>query len=302
MLKKRRDKRAAAVVLAGLSLVALTLLLQSVWAHRGGFFVPDYPQIEIAELLAKNQLLPQDYRTLFEQTGLGKQAVDALRSDKAKGNAQILRYQQTFFAPRSVKCAPMLGWFTREDILVDERGNPCYAPPYATLQPGDILVSLSTHSMGWNHGHAGLVLDGNVLLESRVLGENSIYSDVHSFRHYSNYAVLRIKDQPPQAIEQAVKFAQKSLYDVPYRLTAGLFGDKMTAIESKAFGLQCAYLVWYSWQQFDVDLDTRGGRLVTPLDLLLSERVEIVQVYGMNPRRLNQPAFASQAKTTFPRK
>ena len=103
------------------------------------------------------------------------------------------------------------------------------------------------------------------------------------WRTYANYIVLRVKDISSQLAEAVVEFSKQYLFDTPYRLTAGLVGEKAIAQESNSFGLQCAYLVWYAWQNFEVDLDSDGGRLVSPLDILLSDRVEVVQIYGINP-------------------
>ena len=69
-----------------------------------------------------------------------------------------------------------------------------------------------------------------------------------------------------------------------YHLTAGLIGDKFQDADSPWFGLQCAYLPWYAWKAAGVDLDSDGGRLVSSYDLLHSDQVEIVQLFGIDPR------------------
>lgn len=183
---------------------------------------------------------------------------------------------------KDVVCAPLLGWFTREDRVVAEGANDFR---FADLQPGDILVTLSTHSLGWRHGHAALVLDEETTLESAVWGTDSSYGKVESWKRYSGVAVLRVKDVTPEKGAQVAAYAKEELYGVPYHLSAGFIGAKAPDTEAPYFGVQCAYLVWYAWNCFGYDLDGDGGRLVTATDLLCSELLEVVQVYGMDPRK-----------------
>ena len=51
--------------------------------------------------------------------------------------------------------------------------------------------------------------------------------------------------------------------------------------ENPLQGTHCAHLVWYAYKQFGYDLDSDGGRIVTPRDLYESPMLEIVQIYGM---------------------
>ena len=112
-------------------------------------------------------------------------------------------------------------------------------------------------------------------------------------------------------------FAQANLLDVPYRLTAGLWGEKLPwqAKERAAAlggeqtaaapadeavlvnpdqkrkdtsllgGTQCAHLIWSAFAAAGYDIDSDGGWLVTPRDLARSPLLEVVQVYGVDPRK-----------------
>lgn len=243
-------------------------LLQTSIAHRNGYFQPEYPRVTLNE--------ESDYSTLFLQTGLGKAAVDKLLE---KGDFQtILNVQNAFFSKDTVTCIPVIGWFTKSDRVSKQD-----SAPLVDLQPGDILLSLSTHSLGWNHGHAGLVLNETSVLECTSWGKNSEIKGVEHWRNYSNYVVLRVQGVTKEMQNRVVSFAKENMCDVPYRLTAGFFGEKALSTENQAFGLQCAYLVWYAWQEFGYDLDSDGGRLVTMQDILESQQLEIVQIYGINP-------------------
>ena len=267
-----KPNRKRKIFLLGLTFLAAFLLLfygaQRFWAHRAGYFVPDYDRVVLRE--------DADYKTIFLQTGLGRPAAEKLL---AAGDFEtILHAQDAFFAPPEAQCTPLLGWFTREDRL-EAPGTPL-----VDLQPGDILVTLSTHSAGWRHGHAGLAIQDGITLESIVLGTNSTLIHSAHWNTYSNYAVLRLKNITPELQQQVVDYSMEHLLGIPYRLTSGLFFPKAPAPEEGHFGLHCSYLVWYAWNQFSYDLDSDGGRLVSANDLLNSELLEVVQIYGMDPR------------------
>ena len=264
------------------------LLAQTLVAHRPGtFFTPDYAQEDLSTLLAQDSLSDSDYQTLFLQTGLGRSAVDRLLSAGEAGRAAIRQIQATFFADYTITCDPLLGWFTREDHLKDASGQTVYAPELVDLQPGDILITLSTHSLGWRHGHAGLVVeteDGLAALECVVLGTNSRVVSLDHWRNYSNVAVLRVKGLDAEGRKEAADYAMEHLLDIPYHLSAGFLGPKAPDPDSFYFGLQCSYLVWYAWNAMGYDLDSDGGRLASSYDLLHSDLLEVVQLYGMDPR------------------
>lgn len=177
----------------------------------------------------------------------------------------------------SVQCVPLLGWFTRED----RRTVP--GPALTDLRPGDILVTLSTHTAGWRHGHAGLVIDGDTVLECAVLGQDSRLTNVEHWNTYSCYAVLRVRDAGEEQGRSVAEYAMEHLLGVPYRLTIGLWDEKAPGTDSTGFGLHCIYLPWYAWKQFRYDLDGDGGRVVTAADLLASPLLEVVQSHGMDP-------------------
>lgn len=177
----------------------------------------------------------------------------------------------------NVECIKLLGWFTMEDRVSQED-----ATPPRNLQAGDILVTLSTHSLGWRHGHVGLVLDTERVLECVTLGEKSHIVKTKHWGTYSNYVVLRVRGVTEEERHQVAEYAKTYLCNVPYQLTAGLFGEKAPEVDNENFGMQCAYLAWYAWNHFGYDLDGDGGRIVTAQDLLQSEKVEVVESLGMD--------------------
>lgn len=267
---KRRLRRWVLRILVGFIIVyILIIVLQKFIAHREGFFSPDYQKIDISE--------KSDYEQIFTQTGLGRSAIDKLIS---QGKFQVvLDTQNAFFRARDVECVSLLGWFTREDRIKEEK-----AVPLVDLQPGDIILTLSTHSLGWRHGHAGLVLDEDSVLECVTLGKDSVIVDASHWSTYSDFAVLRVKGIGEELQEEVASYAKENLCGVPYHLSSGFIGEKAPELEAPQFGMHCSYLVWYAWNHFGYDLDSDGGRLVTSYDLLHSDYLEVVQIYGMDPR------------------
>lgn len=279
------------LILAPMLVLAVVLLLQGPFAHRTPPFVPDYPQSDLTALLAQESLTDGDYETLLLQTGLGRPAVDKLLTYGDIGKAQILDTQTAFFAPVTVVCDELCGPFTKEDHMVDAGGQTVWAPPLVDLQQGDILLTFSTHSFGWRHGHAGLVVDDQgegITLEAALIGTDSMQMPASHWRNYSNYLVLRLKDVTPELQSSIASYSVEYLLGIPYHLTSGFLGPKAPEVDAPWFGVQCDYLVWYAFQHFGYDLDGDGGRLVTTTDLALSPLLEVVQVYGIDPRLLPQ--------------
>lgn len=285
-VKRSKFKSITFVVIECIAIITILLYFaQAFFAHRYGNFTPEYNKIEITYILDKDKLQKQDYETLLLQTGLGKSAIDYLIENDNNYRNTIKQYQNYFFDQKHIKCEPLLGIFTREDILLNDKSQEIEIP-FIDIRPGDVIVTTSTHSAGWRHGHSALVLGKGRTLESTVLGSNSVVSKLSDWQRYSNFAVLRVKNSTKGYGLSVAEYAYNNLVDIPYRLTSGLWGDKAKMLTAPTFGLQCGYLVWYAWQANGVDLDSDGGRLVTPNDILHSQQLEVVQLFGMDPREL----------------
>lgn len=260
----------ALIILAVLAAIAAgaVLALQKYYAHISEPFTPYYERVE----LTKNT----NHQIIFLQTGLGKPVVEKLIEEDRFD--EILKAQDIFFTSPDVKCREMIGHFTMEDVLASGERVPFY-----DLRAGDILVTLSTHSAGWRHGHAALVITDDILLECRQLGTKSSFEDLDYWEDYSNYAVLRVKGASAELGETVKNYSMENLCRVPYNLLSGVIGPKAPPADSKTFGLYCTNLMWYAWYQQGIDLDSDGGKIVTANDLLHSENVEIVQLFGMDP-------------------
>ncbi len=271
--KSKKWQKFIIIFISVLVFVAFFLfLLQKFWAHRDGYFVPDYGRVELTE--------NSDYETIFLQTGLGRPAAEKLIADGDFNT--VLEAQELFFDPPEAECTPLLGWFTREDRLETP------GPDLVDLRPGDILITLSTHSLGWRHGHAGLVIDSETTLECAVLGTDSKCFYNKDWNNYSGYAVLRLRDAPEDIGQEIADYGTSELTGIPYHLSSGFLGPKAPDPDDPQFGLHCSYLIWYAYDHFGFDLDSDGGRLASSYDILHSDLLEVVQVYGMDPRQFTE--------------
>ena len=169
----------------------------------------------------------------------------------------------------AAECRP-LSLFVREERL--PAGRKHTLPP---LQNGDILLTTCTHSFGWRHGHAALVVDSRTgtTLEAVTPGTPSSLGRVPDWETYPSLTVLRLKHADKEIGQAVADFAQETLLGLPYCLTSGWGRSKSP---SPPTGSQCAYLVWYAYFQFGYDLDSDGGKLVTVADLAASPLLETV--------------------------
>lgn len=279
----KRKKRIAAAILALAFVAALWIFLQHILPHFDPPFVPDYPALDLQNTLAKPTLDSEDYRLLFLQTGLARPAIDDLLELGEDGVHQIMETQKAFMGHPGQAPCEALGITTREHRFLDENGSLRSMVPLAPLKNGDILVTLSTHTAGWSHGHAGLVVDAQrgITLESVVLGSLSSEMNVNHWRSYSTLAVLRPRADDEKR-QQVAELAREHLNEIPYSLVSGVFGEKLQPLDG-AHSAHCGYLPWCAWMWVGLDLDGDGGRIAAPEDFLHSPNVEVVQVFGFDP-------------------
>ncbi|MBO7297699.1 MAG: hypothetical protein J6U60_01475 [Clostridia bacterium] len=239
------------------------------------YWSPNYEKIDILPLLQKDERTEEDYRILYEQTGLTKIGIDGLLAeDKME---RILKIQAYFFS----KPALDVVHFAPFTYLEEVDG----VAPLALLEDGDILVSATTRVSWWRYGHSALVVDGDdgVILEALEPGSKSRCSQASTMANLSNFMILRPKLDKSLRKEVA-EYALENLRGVPYRLTVGVLSKKYNPDTIK--GTQCAHLVWYAYKKFGVDLDSNGGGIVKPQDMALSAQVEVVQAFGFDLDKL----------------
>lgn len=254
----------------------------------------DYEQKDLKVLILENDLDDELYHELFLQTGLGKDAVDTViydvfneksydRNNDEAINALIVKlssYQKDFFVEREVECEK-IGIITFEEHLKRNKGNFDGNFNIPDLRAGDIVITKNTHSLGWRHGHSGLVIDGEngKTLEAVLWGEDSTVQDIDKWKDFPTFILLRPKAENKIDGEEIVAIAKSKMKGITYGLFTGI-PFKYTEDVKKT---QCAHLIWYPYFEKGIDIDYDGGWLVTPKDIANSGYFDVVQVYGVNP-------------------
>lgn len=242
-------------------------------------------------------LSTEDYKRMLYQTGLGKPAVDEILKEAGAVTPSVLiqleQFQKDFFAPVKV-LSTKIGIITFEEKIINDNQKEIKGFNFTKLKKGDILISKSTHSTGWRHGHSAIVIDADnqETLEAILLGYNSTVQSMDKWRSYPSFILLRLRGDAQgettipaeKAADYAARFAEKYINDIPYGLMTG-FLNKAEDPEKLA-ETQCAHLVWYAYHNVGFDIDSDGGWLVTPKDIANSKLLEVVQIYGVDPAEI----------------
>lgn len=239
---------------------------------------------DISPLLSKQDLTDEDYRTLLEQTGLGKIAIDALYKEDPRRQS-LYHYQQQFLNP-PLSESTNLNPFTKEQLFVDADGMPTPGFTLAPFEEGYVLITKSTRTFGFRHGHSAIVVDKEqgLTLEAFSIGETSGTNDIHEWTMYDSFMMLKLKDASPSMLKEIAQYANTYQNNKTYQLFSGLInkftpGDQLRTTH-------CSQLVWQPFMAFGYDIDATGGLIVTPKDISNSPLFEIVQIYGFDPDEL----------------
>lgn len=250
--------------------------ITDIWAYN------DAEEISITEWSAVydklengDSLTEKDYDLIFSQTGLGKPSVDNFADNPEK----IEEYREYYLADKDYKCVRE-GVFACHEYITDTEGNAIQNPPFVNLQNGDIIITLSIHSLGWRHGHAAIVVDAEkgTTAQAVMIGEKSAFGHIGEWRDFPLVAVLRPKNVNTEIIDEVVEFTEEKLIGIDYSLMSGILSGRDENIIPTT--THCAHYVWYAYKCFGIDIDSNGGRIVTPKEILHSENLEVVQVFG----------------------
>lgn len=308
--KTKLSRRIIALITAAIFVAVLGLTFLGFyiyfWTLHGKLQVwrPDYDMLSTTELWTiyqKESLSDEDYRILFEQTGLTKVGIDRAKAQK-RGWLKVLATQQSYFKERGV--APALYAPLICTDFVD--GDPAEV---TFLERGDIIISSATHFSGFKIGHSAIVTDGyfGLIYQSNQVGIANGYATVSEmFSSRINFMVLRIKpeffsengvddDSYRNNLNRVTKYIETQFTDVPYSVFTGVF-TKKDGMRSTS----CSHLLWYGFKHFDdprpgeesntgkynLDLDSNGRLLAMPKDIAQSPYVELVQTYGFDPAKM----------------
>lgn len=271
------------IILIIISILALSDKLIVLSRLKDSHESPNYKFVNIDSILNKEKLDIGDYKFLFLQTGLAPKAIDTLLEDNINGKKKIKNIQKNFF--KSVDVLPnKIALFTYEETISSDINKKVYNTELAPYKEGYILLTKSTYTCGWRHGHAALITDSKdgYILEAAIVGQKPQFSDIKKFLLYPNFILLKPKNFNDNQLKQISSFASKNLLDIPYRISSGILIPKY--IKNKLpIGTQCSHLVWYTYKVFGIDIDSNKGLIVTPNDIANSDNLEIVQIYGINP-------------------
>ena len=282
---KTRILRISATILLTVAAVISLMLLSMAAIEPKAHIYPDYPVADLDPVLRKDSS-PRRITICCTSGESRKPAVDDIRELYGDWRERLLRFQHNFFRKIDYVCeknSPI----SREEAIVDEQGNYAHGTELAPVHEGYIFVTKSSHTYGWRNGHAALVVDAQNgrTLESAVLGQNSSIQDIGKWTVYPNFMLLRPKRAAYEEMQEIALTALELLNDIPYSLTIGIFSPK-SADRDKIKGTHCSHLIWQAYSYFGYDLDSDGGMIVTPKDIANSPYLEIVQVYGVDPRSI----------------
>lgn len=283
---KSRGCNVLIIIVAGIFLMIGCLEVSAALTEPYAHIAQDYPQADIVPVLSQKQLSEADYETLYYQTGLGKPAIDELRDSSPDSAQRILRFQENFFSDINYVCeknSPI----SKEESVIDKNGSYVNGTELAPLHNGDILITKSSHTYGWRNGHAALIVDEaqGLTLESVVLGTDSCLQDINKWTSYPNFMLLRLQGASPELLNEIAQSALKNLNGIPYDLTIGLLSPKFSKA-GEISRTHCSHLVWEAFRLYDYDLDSDGGMIVTPKDIANSPSLEVVQVFGVDPKKI----------------
>lgn len=272
-------KKLAILSLIMAILLSLYGILSVVTLHNNASFSPDYSRVDLDEILNKTDFSEDDYKTLFYQTGLGKYAIDSIKGT-ADFKERVKEYQQLFFKQTDYTCSRE-AITTNMEYFVDAEGEYIHGFKMFDVKDGYVLIMESSHSFGWRHGHAGIVVsNGNAVLEAPIIGQPTQKYMISTWTKYPTFIMLRLKDTSDAKLKEIALDAEKYLDDSVYNPLAGVFKkDQGQSPDS----VQCAYLVWYAFFNHGIDIDSDGGNIVTVKDIKDSDLFEVVQIYGYNP-------------------
>lgn len=277
---KKVKKAHKTILLKVVVVMVAILLIVKILDHYGSTdSPPEYPDYEFVDLdetinfhnIYRGIIDEKTEKMLFLQTGLGEEGIQELLEEcnsLEDFRSDLKEYQKQLFSGTGKK-------------------------KMVSLKEGDVLVSMSQRLCFYPHGHAAIVIDGeeNQILEARSYVAGSCVCKQEKWSKLSSFVVLRLKEDVAEKFideanenpaECAAIYAKENLDGLEYSLLKDLRPITDTTPEYT----QCAHLVWYAYYVNGLDIDENRGLIIKPKDFLESDVLEIVQVFGINPKEL----------------
>ncbi len=239
-------------------------------------YVPQVQKQDLTPILNQSTFTEADYNTLFEQTGVTKPLIDEMRT-MPNFIEKMELFQDNYLKEVSVT-SEYLPPVTTSEIL-DASQSGFQLGPYHN---GYVLLTQSTYTANWRHGHAGIVIDEvrGITLEALNPGTYSMEQPISKWQYYPTVKMLRLKDVPQSTLDDIAEYAATHLKGLPYNILA----DKNQGEEP--YETHCSLLVWQAFNHFGYDLDATGGLFVSPKNMAMSPLLELLQIYGFNPNEV----------------
>lgn len=242
-------------------------------------YTPQVEALDLEPLLNQETFSPADYNLLFEQTGLGQPIIDELHST-TDFKEKILSFQADYL--KEVKTySEYLPPVTVCEMVGDAKdSNHTAAFQLAPYHNGYLFFTKSTFTMNWRHGHIGIVTDEvrGITVEALNPGYPSMEQDVSKWIYYPTFKMMRLKDVPLSKLNTISQYADNYLKGLPYNILASKVQDPIT-------DTHCSLLIWQAFKAFGYDLDATGGLLVSPKNIASSPLLEVLQIYGFDPKK-----------------
>ena len=257
-------------VFAAIIAIGIVLYSGMIVDHQSLQWVPDYEQQSIDEIILKTELSQEDYDVIYKQTGITKVGVDNLISNDKL--SLLVDLQKQLFEHKEV-VTDMFAPF----ICQHEVGESLTTVP---LRNGDIIVTDTTHLSFFTIGHAAMVIDAKNGLVLNAIGydSKSQVMSIDEMINRPNMIILRPKLSEDEC-QNIVDYALTELHNKDYSITVGILSEKFPDEIQKT---HCSHMIWAAYKHAGIDLDVNGGAVVMPMDLVSSEYVDIIQIYGFD--------------------
>lgn len=260
-----------------LGIAALVYILLGFHAKSNMFFTPQVARIDLTPFISQTTFSESDYNILYHQTGLAKPMINILK-EKPDFKETLLDFQNNYFKAQKVIKTAMTP-ITNIDEIHDDTGKPIPAFKLAPYENGYIFLTKSTYTYNWRHGHAGLVIDSvrGKVLESLEPFTVSMQQSVSKWIYYPTFKMMRLKDADQSMLDEIALYASTYMQGIPYNILA------MKTSKPIPSSTHCSHIVWHTFNQFGVNLDSSGGIFVSPGDIGRSPYLETLQIYGFDP-------------------
>lgn len=285
--------------------------------HSHAEQILSYKKEDIDEWIQKERvdftsLHDRDYEFLLHQTGLGRDAVDkivrvGILEEKSanqidqKGKIESKNcktiyeklskaQEKNFEIPKYVCESTSI--FSSNERFKDEEGKLISQYDLVDVRPGDVLVSMSTHTLGYRHGHCGIVINEDKILEAVYWGKPTKICRVKRWESCPTLLQLRVSEETAEKMgltrdELGSLLADIAIFngsDIRYSMFPNIFNYNCDTIKRT----HCSHLVWYVFDKAGIDVDSDGGLIVTPWDIARSDTFEIVQIHGLDADIINK--------------